>query len=123
MKKFILLCTIFLFVAGCISLPTPIPKSADLDLTTKELQQVEKDKNLTEPQKIIIKHAIAQLQNAKKTEQENHKLTNKVIKDEKAAGVGKFMYWIIGLAIAVVVLLIVAKIKGFIPSILSIFKK
>ena len=91
----------FVLFTGCVS----TQKNSDIDLTGQELNRIESDANLTPEQKIIIKHAEASLRDAVVINKENSKLENKVISESKEAGAGTLIYWIIGAACLIVVMI------------------
>lgn len=109
MKKLYHITTVLILFAivlqlSCSSVQTI--KSADsIELTRNEIEDILKhDENLTPAQKIVLKHAVADLKDAQTQSKQAVKLQDKVIESSEKAGAGKLvyniMYFIIFLIIA-----------------------
>lgn len=107
MKK-IIICMIILLIAGCSS----VQYKTEYDQTAKELEQELKKDNLTPEQKIIIRHAIIELTQAKKIDKENDVLKDQLVSESKKSGAGNFAYWLIGLLALGIIAYIITKIKS-----------
>ena len=113
MKRFILF--FLLFIASCSTLPVA-PVTTSYKQSAKELKDIIKvDKTLSPVAKIVIKHAINDLENADKLQKDAENLEKKVISDSKEAGAGKLVYTLIYGGIGVFVLLVVLKIMKKLP--------
>jgi len=82
-----------------------------MDLTRNELEIMQEDNNLTETQKVIIKHAISNLSTASKVQKENNKLSDKLQKESGYAGAGKMIYLLIGLIFFLTIAFIIYKLR------------
>ena len=90
-----LIFSLVVFMCSCSSLQPEGGKAASLNQTKKELVDIIKDgDNLTPTQKVIIKHAIAELDDAKNQSAKIEKLQSQVIKTAEKAGAGKLIYYI-----------------------------
>lgn len=107
MRKLIILLS-FLFIVGCAS----VQPKFQYNQTADELEQELRNDNLTPVQRVVIKHAIAELKGAAKMTEENAKLQKKLVAESKDAGAGVLVKWLIGLAFLIVAAFIVTKIKG-----------
>jgi len=111
MKKLIIILMV-LFV-GCSTVQY---KNESYDQTRSEIEDIIKhDTNLTDAQKIVLKHAAADLKTAQAQSKENAKLTTEIIKTSKSAGAGNLVYVMLGIIGAGIVAFIVSKIVKFIP--------
>lgn len=107
--KIIIFIFLFLFFASCSTI-----QKSNYKESAGELQDLLKNKKLDETSKIVIKHAINDLNNADKTQKENTDLTKKVIKESKEAGAGNMIYTILyigaGIFAGIIVLKVMKKI-------------
>lgn len=87
MRKIIIL--ILLFGVACGSVIT----KSEFKQTAGEIQDILKsDKNLTPEQKVILRHAVVNLQDADRQSREKEKLQDKLVSTSKDAGAGRMMY-------------------------------
>ena len=89
---FAVLLTMFLLsIFGCTSIQNA-GNVASYQQTEEELINISDDDNLTPAQKIIIKHAAADLKDAQAQGKQTAKLREQVIKASEKAGAGKLVY-------------------------------
>lgn len=111
MKKLIII-LIVLFV-GCSTVQY---KNESFDQTRTEIEDIIKhDTNLTDAQKIVLRHAIVDLKTAQAQSKQNDKLTTELIKTSKSAGAGNLTYWIIGVLCFAITAFIISKVAKFVP--------
>lgn len=91
-----LIVSIIVFMVSCSSVQTGGDiKCQSYEQTGKEIQDILKDgDNLTPAQKIVLKHAAAELKDAQTQGKQNAELQNKLIKASEKAGAGKLIYYI-----------------------------
>jgi hypothetical protein len=98
---------LLLFFAAC----TTTPYKSDYKETGQEIKNIlQHDQNLTPAQKIILKHAMTELDSAQKQSKQNSELQNKVIAESQRAGAGTLIYWIIGVIAFGISAFIISKI-------------
>ena len=103
-------------IIGLIGCSAASVKKSEFEQTGQELKDIlKKDKNLTEAQKIVIKHAITNLKDASKTNKENADLQKKVISTAKDAGAGRMIYIILGVVGLGIIAFVVAKVMKVFP--------
>ena len=101
-KYFIVYVLIILTVTGCMT--TSGIKTAEYKQTASEIEDiVKRDTNLTPMQKVVLKHAIVNLREAEKKDQEVIQLQKQVVSESKLAGAGKMVYVLIGFIIFLIV--------------------
>ena len=104
MRKIIIL--ILLFGLACGSVTT----KSEFKQTAGEIQDILKsDKNLTPVQRVILKHALVNLQDADKQSKEKEKLQDKLVSTSKDAGAGRIMYILCGVLALGIVAFVVSK--------------
>lgn len=91
---FTLLVSLIVMPVSCSSLkPIDGMKTASIEQTKKELEDIIKHgDNLTPAQKIVLKHAAADLKDAQSAAKQQSKLQDQVIKASEKAGAGKLVY-------------------------------
>lgn len=87
-----LIVSVILFFVSCSSVQTGGETKASYQQTEKEIQDILKDDNLTPAQKIVLKHAAADLKDAQSAAKQQSKLQDQVIKASEKAGAGKLVY-------------------------------
>ena len=98
-----LIVSIIVFMVSCSSVQTGGEKKASYQQTEKEIQDILKDgDNLTPAQKIVLKHAAAELKDAQTQGKQNAELQNKLIKASEKAGAGKMVYAIGGFVVFII---------------------
>lgn len=103
-----------LFMAGILAaaLGCAGPQGrADFSLTRSELHELVKAKNLTEAQRVIVRHAERDLVVADKVTRENAANEKKVESLSRLAGAGRLVYVILAVIGAGIVAFIVAKLR------------
>lgn len=108
MRKLIHVIIICLISAVFYSCSMPV-KTTSGNLSAKELEDMSKADNLTPEQKVILKHAAVNLQQAEKESKEIEKLQKQIVSESKLAGAGRMAYVIIGAAVFAVLAMFVFK--------------
>ena len=107
MRKLIHIIIICLISAVFYTCSMPVKTSGNL--SAKELEDMSKADNLTPEQKVILKHAAVNLQQAEKESKEIEKLQKQIVSESKLAGAGRMIYTIIGAAVFAVLAMFVFK--------------
>ena len=84
--------SVILFFVSCSSVQTGGEMKASYQQTEKEIQDILKDDNLTPAQKIVLKHAAADLKDAQAAQKQQARLQDQIIKASEKAGAGKLIY-------------------------------
>ena len=93
---YVMIVSIIVFFVSCSSVPiSDSGKTASYEQTKTEIDDIIKHgDNLTPAQKIVLKHAAANLKDAQVTQKQQTKLQEQIIKASEKAGAGKLVYYI-----------------------------
>lgn len=98
-----LIVSVILFFVSCSSVQTGGGMKASYQQTEKEIQDILKDDNLTPAQKIVLKHAVADLKDAQAAQKQQARLQDQIIKASEKAGAGKLIYYIMYFVVFLVI--------------------
>lgn len=89
-----LIVSVIVFFVSCSSVQNIGEKSASYIESSKELDSIINNENITPVQKIILKHASEELKQAEAQNKQVTKLHEKLVASSEKAGAGKLVYYI-----------------------------